>query len=73
MIHDRMSTEEIAALKRVMFRGSGEQAPECAICLEEYEDGDMQLHLDCGHYYHDDCMSNWFSDSGRACPLCRKE
>ena len=43
---------------------------DCSICLEDYEDGENILYLECGHYYHKKCSKNWFKD-GNTCPLCR--
>lgn len=43
---------------------------DCSICLEDYEDGENILYLECGHYYHEKCSKNWFKD-GNTCPLCR--
>ena len=32
----------------------------CVICLEEYSIEDNILILDCNHYYHSECLINWF-------------
>ncbi|KNC80499.1 hypothetical protein SARC_07141 [Sphaeroforma arctica JP610] len=42
---------------------------ECAICLEPYQKNDVIQYLPCFHYFHADCIDNWFSKS-LTCPLC---
>ena len=31
----------------------------CSICILELEDGDRIADLDCGHYFHAECLSEW--------------
>ncbi len=46
----------------------------CVICLEEYDKEDNILMLDCSHYYHSDCLMDWFiKNTLYSCPLCRSE
>ncbi len=43
----------------------------CCICAEDMPEGYTKL--ECGHYYHTQCISEWFgSVNGRGCCLCRK-
>ncbi|CAL1370081.1 unnamed protein product [Linum trigynum] len=46
---------------------------ECAICLEEFEDGDERSLLTaCCHVYHTSCLQRWLAEAyKRSCPLCR--
>lgn len=60
----------------------GREAPMCAICLEEYADGDELLTLACSHCFHSECANKWFyhgcinnaelQDAFR-CPHCRQD
>ena len=45
----------------------------CAICLDEFEDGDM-LNVQglCPHLFHKDCLIMWL-ERHDACPICRRE
>lgn len=47
-----------------------ESATECALCLEEYEEGDIVTHLGCLHVYHQACLSPWL-DRQTTCPCCK--
>ncbi|CAL9122807.1 probable E3 ubiquitin-protein ligase RHY1A [Musa acuminata AAA Group] len=48
---------------------SSEQA-DCAVCLEEFETGDILVHLPCDHRFHWDCVLPWLESSSH-CPCCR--
>lgn len=43
----------------------------CSICYDSISSDSILLHLDCGHIYHDKCVSLWFQRS-TTCPDCRK-
>ena len=43
---------------------------ECTICLEEYKENDDLYQLQCGHYYHKECIDDWLLKN-QTCPLCR--
>lgn len=41
---------------------------ECVICLECIQDNNITL--DCGHKFHNYCVSNWLKQQ-QSCPVCR--
>ena len=45
---------------------------ECAICLDNFNAGEQLRVLDCGHYYHQQCVDPWL-EKGKNCPKCRGE
>ncbi|XP_069914786.1 E3 ubiquitin-protein ligase ZNRF4 [Oryctolagus cuniculus] len=45
----------------------------CAICLDEYEEGERLKILPCSHTYHCKCLDLWFSRAAhRSCPVCKQ-
>lgn len=44
----------------------------CALCLEDYEDGEELRELKCEHRYHSECIDEWLSHK-RSCPVCNAD
>jgi len=45
---------------------------KCAICLEEFEDGEDVKFLLCLHRFHKKCVDPWL-ESHTTCPICKKD
>ena len=45
---------------------------ECSICLDKISVDNNIVVLSCKHFYHKECISEWFKKS-KTCPLCRIE
>jgi len=68
------AAETISALPRLTWSAGAPQSKcsECALCLEEYAEGEEVLKLSCDHLFHEGCVGPWFVKS-LSCPLCQKE
>lgn len=48
------------------------EGPSCAVCLGDYEIGEMIRQLpDCHHHFHLDCIDQWLA-THTTCPMCRR-
>ena len=72
------SPESIYEYNNVTFKalenlGSGEWSV-CSICLEPMCKEQIIQMLTCGHYYHNDCLNDWFHAKKKdlCCPMCNK-
>ncbi|WVZ79959.1 hypothetical protein U9M48_027481 [Paspalum notatum var. saurae] len=49
----------------------GRAAPECVVCLQEMEDGDVvRVMPACRHFFHGSCIDAWLW-AHSTCPVCR--
>lgn len=48
-----------------------ESSEACGICATPYEKEDVIRKLQCNHYYHKDCIDEWFKRS-KLCPICKQ-
>jgi hypothetical protein len=42
----------------------------CALCIDDYEQGETLRELHCGHRFHAHCVDEWLTTSKRTCPVC---
>jgi hypothetical protein len=72
-----ISTTPIDADKELLENLSKQGHTNCAICLEDYKEGDPMRAINiCFHYFHGTCITEWINKvrSGPAyCPLCKAE
>ncbi|XP_015899589.3 receptor homology region, transmembrane domain- and RING domain-containing protein 1 isoform X2 [Ziziphus jujuba] len=45
----------------------------CAICLEDYKDGEILKVLPCQHEFHSSCVDSWLTKWGTFCPVCKRD
>ncbi|XP_074558454.1 receptor homology region, transmembrane domain- and RING domain-containing protein 1-like [Curcuma longa] len=58
---------------RTAFLSSKQTAETCAICLEDYRDGESLRVLPCQHDFHLVCVDSWLTKWGTFCPVCKHD
>lgn len=48
------------------------RAPECSICLENFQDNQQLRVTRCEHVFHSSCLMPWLVKQKSRCPLCRR-
>jgi len=68
-LKERKAKQKVAQLPTRLLK-INEPSSECTICLEEKKFPSKVKVLQCGHEYHDPCITPWLVSHG-TCPLCK--
>ncbi|KAI3780435.1 hypothetical protein L2E82_10416 [Cichorium intybus] len=49
---------------------NNEDGKRCAVCLDDFESGEMVTLTPCNHMFHENCIVPWLM-SNNQCPVCR--
>ena len=62
----------IASLKRYKYKyyEQIEKFTSCPICTDIFKNEDLVMSIDCGHTFHEECLTPWL-DLNNTCPNCR--
>ncbi len=68
-----MTVSEVKKLTRTKYDvDTGCSDTSCAICIEEFEDGEALVRLPCNHLWHPQCIETWLVGSRGNCPTCKR-
>lgn len=69
-----LTESEISNLKKMKLKDvSGinhESEHKCTVCLENMNEEDEVILLDCKHFFHRKCIETWFKECSNKCPIC---
>ncbi|CAJ0573415.1 unnamed protein product, partial [Mesorhabditis spiculigera] len=72
----RQSRKRLSAknLKKIPTRRykTGEEPETCAICLDDFVQGEKLRILPCRHVYHCKCIDPWLTKNRKVCPMCKR-
>jgi hypothetical protein len=51
--------------------GDDDDAPQCSVCICDYEEGELLMQLPCMHVFHQPCITTWMR-AHNTCPNCRQ-
>ncbi|KAI8048862.1 hypothetical protein BDF22DRAFT_251890 [Syncephalis plumigaleata] len=74
----RAAEEQVRQIPMVTFSTTEAESitdfpRRCAICLEDFIDGDRLRLLPCRHRFHANCVDRWLITRRRLCPICKQD
>ncbi|CAH8573736.1 unnamed protein product [Dicrocoelium dendriticum] len=67
-----LTSRQLWRLPQTKYSKGQNGTDTCAICLEDYENGDLLRTLPCDHAYHTKCIDPWLLKNRRVCPICKR-
>ncbi|CAH8483826.1 unnamed protein product [Schistosoma rodhaini] len=68
-----LPAKELRKIPETLFTKDSSEFETCAICLEDYKDGNKLRVLPCRHAYHSKCVDPWLLKRRGVCPICKKK
>lgn len=67
------STKQLPTMQYKKLEMSSPESESCAICVDDFKEGDMMRVLPCNHHFHLDCIDEWLINHSDLCPLCKNQ
>jgi len=67
----RLPNSSLRQMPTTKYR-KGDPYETCAICLDDFIEGEKLRVLPCSHAYHCKCIDPWLTKSRRVCPMCKR-
>tara|TARA_B100001093_G_scaffold205128_1_gene197207 strand:+ start:146 stop:844 length:699 start_codon:yes stop_codon:yes gene_type:complete len=64
------NSKPIPCKEHLLFNIDIERNGTCSVCLDDFNEGDVEIILPCGHIFHKNCITPWFKKDN-SCPNCR--